>query len=171
MAAPTYITIIKGMLRVALDVADLAAYDCQVVSAALVANANLQTLPATFCSPEAQVPAATGYQLDLNFLQDWTDPAGISWFSFDNDTAQVAWELTLETDEVVPIDAIMHGDARVVAMSFGGDAGTPLQAAVTWPVIGKPAKGAYPASLAASAAVDDTVQADSDDLAPAAAGA
>lgn len=143
MPVPTTITIVAGRFAAGTDSAALTAWDCQTVGAVLTANANLQTVPATFCSPESQTPAATGYQLDLTILQDWTDPDGICWFAFDHDTEEVSWELSLDTGEGTPADAFMHGTARVVALGFGGEAGTPLQSTVTWPVIGKPVKGPF----------------------------
>jgi len=155
MPTPTTITIVSGRLAVGLTSDALTAFDCQVVSAAVTANANLQTVKATFCSPESQVPAATGFELWLNFLQDWTDPAGVCWFSMDNDTAEVAWELSLDAGDGTS-EAIMHGMARVVALGFGGDAGTPLESSSVWPVIGKPTKGAWPP--AGTRGVDEDVE-------------
>lgn len=157
MPAPTVITIIAGRLAVGLLDTALTAFDCQVVSAAVTANPNLQTVPATFCAPESQAPAATGFQLDLNFLQDWTNPDGVCWFSMDNDTAEVFWELSLDTADATG-EAIMHGKARVVAVGFGGDAGTPLQSSSTWPILGKPASGPVVPGAAAAAADDDAAR-------------
>ena len=158
MPVPTSITIVSGHLKVGLTAAALDAFDCQVVTATLTANPKLNTVKATFCSPESEAPAATGYQLDLNFLQDWSDPDGVCWFAFENDAALVYWELAL-TDDVAPDDAnvTMHGQAYVVALGFGGDAGTPLESAATWPVLGKPIKGPSTGALAADAGADDAL--------------
>lgn len=153
MPTPTVITILSGRLRVGLVQTTLTAFDCQVVEATLTANPKLNTVPATFCAPESQAPASTGYQLDLNFLQDWSDPDGVCWFAFENDAALVYWELALD-DAAAPDDAdvTMHGTAYAVALGFGGAAGAPLQSTSTWPVIGKPVKG--PAPLTAAADVE-----------------
>ncbi len=137
MPAATTITIIEGHLRLGLTEADVVARDCQLVSGAVTATPNLQTVPATFCAPETQTPAATGWSLVITVLQDWTDPDGVCWFLFDHDTELAVWELALNDDE----DAILNGTCRLVAASFGGAAGAPLQSDVTLPVQAKPTKG------------------------------
>jgi hypothetical protein len=95
----------------------------------------LQTVPATFCAPESQAPAATGYELAITWLQDWTAPGGgLSKWAFDNDTNEMWFSLSVD-DTDTPLAV---GQVRVVAGAFGGDAGTPLTATATWPIIGKP---------------------------------
>ena len=142
MAGPNTITIVKGQLRFAVSDdagggTGLLDANCQTTSAAVNATPNLQTVPATFCSPESQSPAATGWELAVTLLQDWEDPDGICWYVFDHDTELADWELALSDDQ----DAIMHGQCRLVAASFGGDAGTVLTSQVTWPCTQKPSKG------------------------------
>jgi hypothetical protein len=154
MPAPTTITIIQGQLTVGTTSPPATAADCQIVSAALKANPKLVTSPATFCAGEGQVAAASGYELDITALQDWTvTPDGFSAFCFDNDGRVVYWELTLDGEAATPV-AVMHGSAYCVAMDFGGDAGTPLQADMVWPVIGKPTRG--PATAAAASSTETT---------------
>jgi hypothetical protein len=138
MMAQTVIVITNATVKFAATEATLDAapdYQCQVVSASINANPNLQTVPATFCSGETQVPGATGYELALNWLQDWTAPGGgLSYFAYQNDAKEMFFSLTLdEADE-----PIAKGTLRVVSGAFGGDAGTPLQATATWPILGKP---------------------------------
>lgn len=157
MPVPIALTILQGTLRVGTTQAALDAFDCQVVEATLTANPKLNTVPATMCAPESQAAALTGFQLDLNVLQDWSDPAGVCWFAFDNDAAIVFWELSLD-DAVSPAgdDTRMHGTAYCVPFGFGGAAGAPLQSTATWPIIGKPVKGPAPASLAADASTESS---------------
>lgn len=110
-------------------------FQCQVVSAAINANPNLQTVPATFCAGETQVPGKTGYELALNWLQDWTSPGGgLSFYAYENDALEKWFTLSLN-DTTEPLAT---GVCRVVAGAYGGDAGTPLQTTATWPCIGKP---------------------------------
>lgn len=157
MPVPVVMTIVAGRLAVSLTepatAADLIAYDCQTVSAKVTANASLQTVAATFCAPESQAPAATGYQLDITALEDWSAGATSFFaFAFENDTSLVYWELALDTGTTpIPDDVVMHGTAYCVALGFGGDAGTPLQDSVTWPIVGKPSIGAWPVTLTAGA--------------------
>jgi hypothetical protein len=116
-------------------------YKCQVTKAELVATPNLQTVPATGCQPETQVPAATGFTLDLEWLQDWTAtaPGSLSQYLFDNDTTEVDFSVSLDSGDVLM--PVASGTVRLVPGSYGGQFGTPLLATVTLPVQGKPAIG------------------------------
>ena len=124
MPAATVITILSGKLSLGVDALTMTAYDCQTVSAALTANAKLNTLAATFCAGESQTAAASGFDLVLTVLQDWSDPDGICWFAYDNDGQQAFFELALDDPEVAG-DVTMNGQVYVTALNFGGDAGTP----------------------------------------------
>src|SRR5262245_50430884 len=99
MAAPTVIMITNAKLMLGDTAGDVnppgtgtgKAFECQVTSAAINANPNLQTVPATFCAPESQAPAATGWELAVTWLQDWTASAAgpapsLSQYAFTNDT-------------------------------------------------------------------------------------
>jgi hypothetical protein len=138
MSAPTVITIKDATVKFWLDGGDETSavdYKCQVSEASVNATPNLQTVPATFCAPESQVPANTGYELQLNWLQDWTAPGGgLSNFAFVNDAQLAHFALFLEDSNMPEC----HGDVWVVAGAFGGVAGVPLQASATWPLLGKP---------------------------------
>ena len=73
--AQTVIVITNANVQFADDATGIATapdFQCQVISAAINANPNLQTVPATFCSGETQVPGQTGFELALTWLQDWT---------------------------------------------------------------------------------------------------
>lgn len=142
MANPTVILVTNAKLLLGDASADVIppgtatgeSFECQVTSAAINANANLQTVPATFCSAESQAPAATGWELALTWLQDWTDPDGLSFYAFENDTMSKYFSLTLEGS----VEPIASGQVRIVAGSYGGDAATPLVATQTWPLVTKP---------------------------------
>jgi len=110
------------------------AFECQVTSAAINATPNLQQVPATFCAPASQAPAATSFELALTWLQDWTVADGLSMWAFTNDTLTKWFSLTLEG----ATEPSAVGEVRVVAGSYGGDAGTPLTATQTWPCVNKP---------------------------------
>ena len=138
MTAPTIIIITEGELALADSEEDLALgeydFQCQVTEAAINATPNLQTVPATFCEPESQSPAATGFELAVTWLQDWTAPGGgLSKYAFDNDTLTKWFSLKLDTGETVAT-----GQTRIVAGAFGGAAGTPLSTSTTWPLASKP---------------------------------
>jgi hypothetical protein len=139
MPAPTVITITNGVLTLADDEAGLATgigYECQVTEASINATPNLQTVPATWCAPESQAPAATGFELAVTWLQDWSAPGGgLSNYAFINDTALKWFSLKLDATDAV---TVAEGQVRLVAGAFGGAAGTPLTATATWPLAAKP---------------------------------
>jgi len=123
-------------------------YSCQVSSAAINGTPNLNDVPATFCAPAAQVPAATSWELVLTFLQDWTDPDGLSFFLFDNDTAEADFSVSL-VDALAPVAT---GTCRLVAGPYGGDAGVPAVGTVNLPCQDKPTITKPAATVAADEA-------------------
>lgn len=130
-------------------------YSCQVTSAAINANSNSQTVPATFCEGESDMPAPTGFELALSWLQDWTDSAGgLSGYAFENDTLPKWFELSLDGGATV----VASGQAYVVAGAFGGDAGTPLVTDAVWPLLAKPTI-TMPAVMAAGARTEAEAEA------------
>lgn len=153
MADPTVIVITDGTLLLADDEAGLATgvgYECAVTSAAINATPNLQQVPATFCAPASQVPAATGYELAVTWLQDWTAPGGgLSMYAFTNDTLTKFFSLTLNG----AAEPIATGSVRIVAGAFGGDAGVPLSTSTVWPLVNKP-EITVPAALPLAAGVE-----------------
>lgn len=152
--AQTVIVITDATVKFADDEASLATapdFKCQVVSAAINANPNLQTVPATFCAGETQVPGKTGFELALNWLQDWTAPGGgLSFYAYENDALEKYFSLSLNTDT----EPLATGVCRVVSGAYGGDAGSPLQTTATWPCIGKP-EIVVPAAAPLAAAAEE----------------
>jgi hypothetical protein len=156
MADPTVIIITNAILKLGDTLADVGdtgtgvAYECQTTSAAINATPNLQTVPATFCAPASQAPAATGFELAITWLQDWTVPGGgLSKYAFDHDTESKYFSLSLDSDS----EPLATGQVRVVAGSYGGDAGVPLTATSTWPCVNKPTIEVAADTVSASAEV------------------
>ena len=113
-------------------------YKCQVSSAAIQAQPKLQTVPATFCNPESQMPSATGWQLVLTFLQDWgAAPNSLSQYLFNNDAA-LKWFLLKPIDVTLAAVPGAQGQCWIVAGEYLGAAGTPVPATSTMPVPAKP---------------------------------
>ena len=144
------LTINQASVKFADDAASLTTapdFTCQVISAAINARPNLQTVPATFCGPQSQVPAATGWELALTWLEDWgaggATPTGMSQYMFDNDAQLKHFELSV-TDAGDPTVTVpkASGQCWIVAGAYLGAAGTPLQASSTCPVPAKPTIGA-----------------------------
>ena len=112
-------------------------YKCQVNSAEIQAQPKLQTVPATFCNPESQMPSATGWQLVITFLQDWGATNSLSQFLFDND-AELMWFKLAPIDMTLDDVPEATGQCWVVAGQYLGAAGAPVNATSTMPVPAKP---------------------------------
>ncbi len=139
--ARTVITLNKPIFKLADSEAALTAgdaYECQLTSATIVANPNFNTIPATGCAGATQSPGTTGWQLDLNWLQDWTAPGGgLSGFAYTHDTEPKWFSFTLNKDDPT---VVATGEVFVVAGGYGGTFGdgTPAAASATWPCLDKP---------------------------------
>jgi hypothetical protein len=137
MSGPVVLNIKDATVQFALTetaVTTAPDFTCQVTSAAIKANPKLQTVPATFCAAESQSPSASGWQLDLTWLQDWGATDSMSQFMFDNDTALMFFS-------IVPVDPAAPaatGQCYVVAGDYLGAAGTVLTATATCPLPVKP---------------------------------
>jgi hypothetical protein len=118
--------------------ASLTDFSCQVTKAEINSSSNTTTtaVPATFCQPasEATVPVASSFTLDLDFLQDWTEAAGLSAYLFKNDATRQAFALYLKGNE----NPVATGEIIAQAGAFGGTPGEALTASVTLNIQGYP---------------------------------
>jgi hypothetical protein len=136
----TVITIDQAEVRFGPKADPLVAVDfsCQVTRAEITSTSNTTTtsIPATFCSPasERSVPVASTFQLNLEFLQDWTDAAGLSAYLFQNDATEVGFEMYLEG----ATDPSATGVVIAQAGGFGGVPGQPLVSSVVLNIQGYP---------------------------------
>jgi hypothetical protein len=122
----------------ALDPSTLIDFSCQVTRAEITSQSNTTTtsVPATFCSPasERSVPVASTFQLNLEFLQDWTQANGLSAWLFKNDATTKAFALYLQGSE----NPVATGQIIAQAGGFGGTPGEALTASVTLNIQGYP---------------------------------
>jgi hypothetical protein len=113
-------------------------FSCQVTRAEITSQSNTTTtsVPATFCQPasEASVPVASTFQLNLDFLQDWTQANGLSAWLFKNDATEQAFALYLQG----AADPVATGTIIAQAGAFGGTPGQTLTASVTLNIQGYP---------------------------------
>jgi hypothetical protein len=118
---------------------DGTAGECQITSASLEPQPVYATIPATGCAGASQSPGLTGYNLVLNWLQDWTKPAdeSLSRFAWDNDGLPVWVEVTPNVDDPT---VSMTGQFFATSGGFGGTFGDGSAAATTatWPAVSKP---------------------------------
>jgi hypothetical protein len=122
----------------AATIADFDAFTCQITNGALTASPNVtqETIPATWCDPEENVPqvAATSYSLEISYLQDPDLVDGLSRFLFEHD-ADLAWFfMGLSGDN--PPKAV--GQVRLTSGQIGGEGRITLTADATLPCDGKP---------------------------------
>ena len=110
---------------------------CQFTRARLVTTTNTEDVPETGCAPATQIIKASSYALELNFLQDVSDPDGIIRWSWENDTNEAFFEFS--PFGTGPGTVLIKGKTRVAALPIGGDVGPVLTTdTVTWPVTEKP---------------------------------
>lgn len=138
----TVITLNNPVIKLADTQAGLTtgdAFECQIMEAKVQAAPTFQTIPATGCAGEVQSPGRTGYALAIQWLQDWSNPDGLSRYAFDNDTLPKWFEFTL--DSLGAPATKMTGECYVVAGSFGGtlgDGSAAVSDSQTWNCLNKP---------------------------------
>ena len=130
-------------VKVALTEAELTAgavaAECQLTRAELVPQPTYATIPATGCAGATQSPGLTGYNLELDWLQDWTKPAdeSLSQFAWANDGLPVWAEVQPNKDDAT---VTMTGQFYCASGGFGatfGD-GSASATSASWPAITKP---------------------------------
>jgi len=130
------------------------AYECQLTQAVINALPNFTTIPATSCAPATQSPGKTGWELQVDWLQDWSASlGGLSGFAYTNDTKPMWFELI--ADPATPA-VKATGQVYLVSGSYGGPIGTgdAIAATATWPCLDKPVI-AFPSVLAADEQTTD----------------
>lgn len=128
-----------GIVKFAADQSGLASatptFECQVTSVALTPAAQTDTLAATMCRGESDVAKPSKWTLDLEILQDWVVPDGVSFFLYDHDAEQM-WFSVSYTTSAPPV---AEGECSIVSAAFLGAASGPLAGTASLPCIGKPA--------------------------------
>lgn len=127
------------------------AYQCQLTRAEVVASPNFNTIPATGCVPATQSPGLSSWELQIDWLEDWSASlGGLSAFAYTNDGKPMWYELT--ADAATPTTKAT-GQCYVTSGSFGGTFGDGSAADTTgtWPCVDKPVI-TFPSTLAATEA-------------------
>lgn len=128
------------------------AVECQVTSAVLTPSTTYATIPATGCSGPTQSPSQTGHALDLAWIQDWQNAAGLSRFAWDNDALPVWVEVTPNAADAT--GSVLTGEFFCASGGYGGTFGDGSAAVATasWPAVNKPDISGPTTPLAADAA-------------------
>jgi len=92
----------------------------------------------TLAVPDPPPESKTDYTLDGSAINDFTDPAGLQRFCFDNDGA----EMEFEWIPVTTAGTTLTGSVQLAAFPMGGKVGEQLVTDFSWAVIGKPTWGA-----------------------------
>jgi hypothetical protein len=124
-------------------------------------TANNVDVPATFCVGASQTASPSSFSLDLTLLQDWGAVDSASQYLFDHDAEVV--DFTLEGISVTGATVTVTGQVTVVAGALGGEAGTPLTADVSLPILGKPTIVTTPPVAADTAAADAELEDETED--------
>ena len=89
----------------------------------------------TLAVPEPPPLTETTYSLDGTAINDFTDPAGLQRYCFDNDGVEMDFSWTPNTADA----AVLTGRITVRAFPMGGEVSAQITTDFSWPVTGKPA--------------------------------
>jgi hypothetical protein len=132
-----------GTLRVATSQAALTTGDAQdtaiteqVTSFRVVPQANLADVPATFSDPAGQSAAASSWQVEVSYLQDWGKTDGMSKFLYDNDGV-LMW---FRFDPAGTTEDGFEGPCYLTAGAYGGAADGNWVDDLVFPCAAKPTR-------------------------------
>lgn len=114
-----------GAIRFATTEAGLSSGDTtdtavteQVMSFRVVPSANLVDIPATFGAAAGQSAAASSWQLEVSYLQDWGATVSMSKFLYDNDGV-LMW---FQFDPAGATEDSFKGSCYLTSGAYGGAA-------------------------------------------------
>lgn len=84
----------------------------------VVPRPNTSTAPATFSDPEAEVAAASSWEVQMSLLQDWGKTPSLSKFLYDNDGV-LMW---FQHDPAGATEDGFKGQVYIVSGGYGGKA-------------------------------------------------
>ncbi len=129
------------------------AIECPLTALTLTSTPNLTEVPQTGCYPPTSIVGDPTYALDVAWLQDWPDPAGVSRMThaFNGDRKWISFLLDADdaTTEVIAETTIAEG-------SYGGTFGGLAVSAANWPINGNPTFPVYTPAAGLEATEADT---------------
>jgi hypothetical protein len=116
---------------------------CQMTAATLNTEQHLTDVPQSGCYPPTKIVGDPTYTLDLAWIQDWSDPAGISRYAQDNN-GETKWiQFLMDADDAT---TVVTTAVQIAAGQYGGTFGGLAQTTTTWPIVGNPTFPAYVAA-------------------------
>jgi hypothetical protein len=127
------------------------AIECQMSAATLTSTPNLTDVPKTGCYPPTQIVGDPTYALEIAWIQDWTDAAGVSRMAhaFNGERHWVSF--LLDADDPLTVTT---AEVTVAEGQYGGTFGALAVATATWPIIGTPTFPTYTPAVALDAEAD-----------------
>ena len=142
------------VIKIAASLAGLDAgipIECQMSAATLTSTPNLTDVPKTGCYPPTQIVGDPTYALEVAWLQDWTDAAGISRMAHSLNGDRQFVSFLLDADDVA---TKVTAEVTVAEGQYGGTFGGLAVATATWPIIGTPTFPAYTPTVALDAGAE-----------------
>lgn len=139
------------IIKIADDATGLAtglAIECQMTAATLTSTPNLTDVPKSGCYPPTQLVGDPTYALDVAWIQDWTDPAGISRMAHAFNGERHFVSFLLDADDAA---TAVTAEVTVAEGQYGGTFGGLAVATATWPISGTPTFPAYTPTVALEA--------------------
>jgi hypothetical protein len=109
-------------------------YGCQVTDMQILPVQNTTARPGTYCSPPTNVPGKSTWTMRFGYLQDWTDPAGLSQFLLANDATLQPFTFTPDIEDA----PVVTGNVWVTAGAYGGLPAESWVFTGTWSIEGVP---------------------------------
>lgn len=137
------LTLDDPVLKIADTSAGLAtgvAIECQMSAATVTSTPNLTDVPKTGCYPPTQIVGDPTYSLEVAWIQDWTDPAGISRMAHAFNGARKWVSFLLDADDAATVATF---EVTIAEGAYGGTFGGLAVATASWPVIGQPTFPTY----------------------------
>lgn len=154
----TVIQLDHPLFKIADTEVDLATgaveFQCQMTAATLTVTPNNTPVPATGCQGPTETVGIPSYALDtVDWLQDWTDAAGMSRYAQAMNGEKKWVSFTLDSDDPL---TVVTAEVTIAAGTYGGTFGTGAAvASARWPINGVPTFPAYTAAAAAVVDVDE----------------
>lgn len=126
--------------------------ECQMTAATLTSTPNLTEVPKSGCYPPTSIVGDPTYALEVAWIQDWTDAAGISRMAHAFNGERKFVSFLLDSDDAA---TAVTAEVTVAEGQYGGTFGGLAVATASWPIVGTPTFPAYTPAVAADTEASD----------------